>query len=234
MGTDVFFGRDSDNMTPLERAVENYSYETAEFLTSELPSKAVPSSLACKTDSKGIIRLVERVKTESSYWQYALMPLVMLGVNLGVMLSACQWSPFREYQESLSLGLLLLAVAQGCLWLFSSSEKRMEVPNFLALLRAPEFPPLGEICPHCLIFHDRKLEHCLKCGTCVRGFHFHGLVCVNQSNEVFWWLAEVVLLWLAYRMNAILTTALKSSDLRVLHFSASWFFGTAAMAESLW
>jgi ankyrin repeat protein len=61
LGIDVLWSRDSQHLTPLERAVENYSYDAAEYLT-KLSGEFSMTDLAGRTDSKGILRLVKRIK----------------------------------------------------------------------------------------------------------------------------------------------------------------------------
>jgi ankyrin repeat protein len=61
LGYDVVSTRDSEHFTPLERAVANYSYDSAEYL-SEITDRISINYLATKTDSKGIIRLITKVK----------------------------------------------------------------------------------------------------------------------------------------------------------------------------
>lgn len=56
---DVLWVRDSQHFTPLERAVENYSYDVAEFLA-RLSGDVSMADLAGRTDSKGILRLIKR------------------------------------------------------------------------------------------------------------------------------------------------------------------------------
>jgi hypothetical protein len=65
MGYDVTSIRDSEHFSPLERAVANYSYEAAEYLT-EITDKVSTGYLATKTDSKGIIRTIEKANKNRS------------------------------------------------------------------------------------------------------------------------------------------------------------------------
>lgn len=59
-----FSARDEHNMTALEVAIENYSYDAAEYLTSISQSSGLPNMRAL-TDSEAMIRRVKRVKSES-------------------------------------------------------------------------------------------------------------------------------------------------------------------------
>jgi hypothetical protein len=59
---DVLWQRDSEHFTPIQRAVQNYSYDVCEFLT-QLEPEVASADLAEKTDSHGIIRLMKRVKS---------------------------------------------------------------------------------------------------------------------------------------------------------------------------
>lgn len=59
MGYDVVSTRDSEHFTPLERAVANYAFEAAEYL-SEITDNISINYLATKTDSQGIIRTIAK------------------------------------------------------------------------------------------------------------------------------------------------------------------------------
>lgn len=59
MGYDVVSTRDSEHFTPLERAVANYAYDAAEYL-SQITDNVSINYLATKTDSQGIIRTIAK------------------------------------------------------------------------------------------------------------------------------------------------------------------------------
>lgn len=63
--------------------------------------------------------------------------------------------------------------------------------------------------------------------------HFHNIICVNQSNEIFWFLIETYWLFVLYQYERIFTDSLRYGDLLLLNFSNSTFFGNAAIVEKL-
>jgi len=73
----------------------------------------------------------------------------------------------------------------------------------------------------------------MKCKGCMPRFHYHSTVCVNRSNEVFWFLSEIAWFWLAYSMHSIMFSGFKLGSLNVLTFSESTFFGNAAVIDGL-
>ena len=137
--------------------------------------------LTSKTDSKGIINLVNRIKSEYSYINYAILPLIMLACHIFILYRISITKYFVGYQQPVGYALVLLLGLKSCLNLFSytSNNSTQRPPDFLGLLKAPEFPPMTEICPLCLSHLERNTEHCLRCDSCIPKYHYHGLVCVN-------------------------------------------------------
>lgn len=89
LGYDVVAVRDSQHFTPLERAVQNYGYDVAEFLTRISPD-VKPGYLSTKTDSTGIIRLVQRVQKSTSLLHKTVLPLVSPVINICLVFMAIQ------------------------------------------------------------------------------------------------------------------------------------------------
>jgi hypothetical protein len=145
-------------------------------------------------------------------------------------------APLEPFKLKLILGLVLVVLLKCSLLLFglcSSSQGQHRI-DLLGLLRAPDFPPLGDICPICMKRKGEEEEHCWQCGNCVQGWHYHGTVCVNRNNEVFWFLLEVTWTWLAFTVHRLLVDGLTASNFKLLHFSTSSFFSNAALVEWLY
>ena len=136
-----------------------------------------------KTDSQAIIRLVKRIKSETSPFNYAYLPIIYLLVNMVILYQGSKVYYSEEYQQIVNMFLAIILACQICLCIFSyESDESLHRPNFFTLLKAPEFPQMDLICPHCRLVLPQAKEHCLKCNKCVVGFHYHGIVCVKKSN----------------------------------------------------
>lgn len=118
LGIDVLWSRDSQHFTPLERAVENYSYDVAEFLT-KLSTDFSMTDLAGRTDSKGILRLIKRTLKENSVWHNYLTPLFCIAVNVLLVYSASALPIFSLYQSEITVCIAAITVLYLCLTLFS-------------------------------------------------------------------------------------------------------------------
>ena len=188
------------------------------------------------TDSKAIIRLVEKTKNESSFFNYAVWPLLLFLSHLVALFSISPLGPFSGYSSPIGWALLLVVALQSLMYLSTKvcgPSPRNQPADVLQLLRAPEFPPFPEVCPYCLVLPGRDEQHCSKCRACMPRFHFHSTVCVNKVNEVFWLLTEIVWFWLASWMHEIMFDSFKLGSLNVLAFSDSLFFSNAAIIDGL-
>mgnify|MGYP000436351428 CR=1 FL=1 len=108
--------------------------------------------LTDKTDSKGIIRLIKRAKSENSYFNFAIIPLVTLIVHLAIFFYASLHPVFKHHSDTILSSLVLIVILQSCMFLFACQSESQPRKNLMNLLKAPEFPPMAPICPHCLTF----------------------------------------------------------------------------------
>lgn len=158
MGYDVVSTRDSEHFTPLERAVANYAYDAAEYL-SEITDNVSINYLATKTDSQGIIRTIARSRDRNSFLNKKILPVLKPALALFIIYACInlpQMAVYSDYQqpiESLIKTISALYVLMFAVGWFSSYKKEEFSPrniNIPALLGAPEFPHFVEVCPECL------------------------------------------------------------------------------------
>lgn len=84
-------------MTPLKRAVENYSYDVADYLTFLSGGEEPIEELVSKTDSEGIIRLIKRVRKENSLTFGFILPLFYTIAHLYIVHVASTLPIFAPY-----------------------------------------------------------------------------------------------------------------------------------------
>jgi hypothetical protein len=144
LGYDVVSTRDSEHFTPLERAVANYAYESAEYLA-EITDKVSISYLATKTDSKGIIRRITKVKEQNGMVKQSILPLLLPVLQFFFIyfcINQPEFNFYARYMPAINLSLGSIMVFQLLVILignFNGSHvelSRRDV-NFMALLRAP-------------------------------------------------------------------------------------------------
>ncbi len=75
----------------------NYSYDAAEYL-SEITDRISISYLATKTDSKGIIRLISKVKRLNGFGHQVIRPILLLVLQL-VYIYYCLSQPQLAFYE---------------------------------------------------------------------------------------------------------------------------------------
>lgn len=94
MGYDIVSVKDNEYFTPIERAAANYSYDAAEYLSEIMNrlSDGYLNYISKKTDSKGIIRLMRKVRKLKEYEQQIARPILLLFLQLAVIY-LCIWQP---------------------------------------------------------------------------------------------------------------------------------------------
>jgi vacuolar-type H+-ATPase subunit B/Vma2 len=67
--------KNDKNKTPLEIAVENYSYEAAEYLAM-VTDNYIVSQLNLLTDSAAMLRRISKGRSKSSFLERGILPLI--------------------------------------------------------------------------------------------------------------------------------------------------------------
>lgn len=183
--------KNSKSRTPLEIAVENYSYEAVEYLA-QVTQNYDRSELKKLTDSKAIMRRVDKGKRRSSNLHRAVFPLMSKALTFIIIINAILFNPvYSSSQNQMLTNCLIYFILFLMLFafniVFSKSHKSPDM--ILALLREPDFPSnIDNICPSTLTtFDPNKEEYCDICHKTVSKLHQHNYVCINKTNEFVWY-----------------------------------------------
>ena len=208
--------KNSKSRTPLEIAVENYSYEATQYLA-QVTTNYDTSELKKLTDSKAIMRRVDKGKKRSSKLHRAVFPFFSKAITFIIITTAILFNPIYTSSQNQMLTncfiyftLFLMLFVSNCI--FGRSEKSPDM--ILALLREPDFPSnIDNICPSTLTtFDPNKEEYCDICHKNVSKLHQHNYVCINKSNEFIWYVLEFFTLYLFYTLLSVGIRELKVAN----------------------
>lgn len=154
----------------------NYSYEAAEYLASVTKNYQI-DQLKKITDSKGIIRKVQKGKAKSSKIDRILVPLIYRLLPLILILIVGRNIEFyQNIMGTINWNMLIFFILYAFAFIISKIPQRQKPhENILQLLFHPMFPNnTDHICPSCMNrYNHEKEDHCDACHTCVNKFQLH-------------------------------------------------------------
>lgn len=129
------------------------------------------------TDSKGIIRKVQKGKSKSSKIDRILTPLLYRVIPLSlILLVGNNLEFYQNIIGTIEWNILIFFILYALAFILSKiPQKQKPQENILHLLFHPMFPNnTDHICPSCINrYNHEKEDHCNACHTCVRRFQLH-------------------------------------------------------------